>query len=141
MTEIAQIDQEISKIEAVLVSLQTARLNLLEEEVRNTRERLDKMNGVSSKPLTRSRAESSVPSKKFTGKAQKANKPKRSRMSSEEVVKRILAAIEAAGLVGISMIAISKDSGVNYQTVAKKLKEGLKGVKKTGEGKGARYFL
>ena len=79
-------------------------------------------------------------SKPKAAKAPKT-KGKRSRMSSEEVTKRILDAIEAAGAVGASQIAISKDAGLNYQTVVKRLKAGLKGVKKTGQGRDARFFL
>jgi hypothetical protein len=76
--------------------------------------------------------------------AKKARKPrtpkKRTRTPTAVVEQRIVGALKEAGAVGLSQIEVSKNTGLGYQTVVKKLKE-LPGVTKKGSLKEARFFL
>ena len=79
--------------------------------------------------------------KKAARKAKPATTTKkRTRTPTAEVEKRILEVLKEAGLFGISQIAISKKTGLGYQTVVKKLKE-LPQVTKQGSGKEGRFLL
>ena len=76
--------------------------------------------------------------------AKKARKPrqpkKRTRTPTAVVEKKILDALKEAGSSGLSQIEVSKNTGLGYQTVVKKLKE-LPGVTKEGSLKEGRFFL
>lgn len=80
----------------------------------------------------------SAPKKKAAAKAKQPKK--RTRTPTAVVEKRILDVLKGAGLFGISQIEISKQTGLGYQTVVKKLKE-LKGIEKKGSGKEGRFLL
>jgi len=66
---------------------------------------------------------------------------KRRRMSSEDVRTRLMDTIRAAGSEGLSLKEVSDNSGVNYQTAAKVLKESPDQFSKEGELKQARWTL
>lgn len=72
------------------------------------------------------------------GKSQPAKK--RTRTPTPEVEKRILGALQEAGLFGLSQIEVSNKTGLGYQTVVKKLKE-LPQIVKKGSGKEGRFYL
>lgn len=145
MTELAQLNREIARLENQLAALHQRRVDILESQLREAQMQAGQLAaGASAKPKTRrGRPPASKSASKATKK--KAAKKKRSggrrkRMSSEAVTNAIVETVTAAGSAGISCKDISDKSGVNYQTVAKKLKD-LKNIKKTGKLKKARYTI
>lgn len=143
--DIMELDRDISRLEKELSNLYRKRMSLLESEIQSSKARVESLAGAVPSPATaRSAAGASVAPvvpkvEKPRRKPKKA--AKRTRMSTAEVERRLIETVKAAGSEGISLIGISQEAGLNYQTTAKKLKEMSDQFVKKGELKEARYTL
>jgi len=158
--DMTRIDQEIAQMERRLSILHSQRLNVLEQQVRETQDRIKALGGsakaapaeapaarafapkkelapVAPAPVRRGRRPGS---KNAPKPAKSGGKRKRTRTPSDVVNQKILTTVKEGGEEGLSQMDISVRSGLNYQTTAKKLRE-LQEIVKKGSGKSARYFL
>ncbi len=151
--DISQLDDQITSLEQQLAGLYEQKVNLLNQEIDASQQRADALSGGSSQPARRTAARD-APAKVATKAARKAAskkaakpgqpakaKKKRLRMSTEEVEKRLIDVVKAAGKEGLSLKVISDTSGIKYPTAAKKLKEMSSVFGKRGELKDSRYFI
>lgn len=144
--DMMELDQEITGLEKQLANMYKERMSLLESEMQSLRAKAESLSGASPRSTARSAAPGvAAPVVARTGRKERKqiSKPgkKRSRMSTEEVERRLIETVKAAGSEGISLKGISEAAGVNYQTAAKKLKEMPDRFIKTGELKEGRFFL
>lgn len=147
---------DLEEINSAMLDLAQRRVEILREQLQVAEDFLDSLGGASvpsipvgarrrgpkpgaakASPAAKPAAVVSVPSS--GGGARKTKK--RRRMSSEDVRTRLIDTIRAAGPEGISLKEVSDNSGVNYQTAAKVLKESPELFSKDGELKQARWTL
>lgn len=151
MSELAQLSREISRLENQLAALHQRRVEILEAQLREAQMQAGQITAATTAvrrgrpPASASTAAAPAASADAAPKKKAAKKKtrrggSRKRMSSAAVTTSILDVLGPAGAAGLSCKEISDTSGVNYQTVAKKLKE-MPGVKKTGKLKKSRYSI
>ncbi|MEM7013562.1 MAG: hypothetical protein AAF585_18980 [Verrucomicrobiota bacterium] len=165
MSELAQLERDISRLTNQLAALHQRRVDILAAQLRDAEEAAGiapaggvaapKKKGPAKKKggKRRGRPPGSGAAKKKAGRpgrppgkapskkaAAKKKGGRRKRQDSAVIESKIYDEVKAAGSAGISCKDVADKTGLKYQTVAKKLKE-LKGIKKTGTLKKARYSM
>lgn len=142
------LDREIARLEKDLAKLYQKRMGVLEAELQSAKARAGSLLGGTVAVTSRSAASTSAPVVKkeekalpAKGKGKGKGARKRRRMSTEEVERRLIETVRAAGSAGLSLKGISEGAGLKYQTTAKKLKDMAAQFVKKGELKEARYTL
>lgn len=134
------IDQQIQRIEKELAGLRRQKLETLRSEMAALEAALH-TNGEKATPAAgkgrRPRAVSAAPAAAKGKNIKKRRGPKRGpRVSDEEVLEKLRAAVQDAGTEGISARAAAQEAGVFYPR-ALKVMDG--NFTKSGSGKWTRY--